>query len=121
MNHSFEAYHNNRLIFYSDRNWLHPIFAFEEFLNENTVKTQELVVHDKIIGRAAALLLVRLGVGKIRAKMLSELGRQVLEYYAIPYQYEQIVERIGCQTEQFLEKELDPEYAYQIILKRIKK
>ncbi|HID40378.1 MAG TPA: DUF1893 domain-containing protein [Calditrichaeota bacterium] len=121
MNHSFEAYYNSELIFYSDRNWLHPIFEFEEFLKTISIKAEAIHVQDKIIGRAAALLLVRLGIGEIEAKILSELGRRVLEYFETPYSYEELVDRIGCETENILENELDPKYAYQIILKRIKK
>ncbi len=120
MNHSFEAYLNENLIFFSDRHWLHPIFEFEEFLNKNPLKMDDLLVKDKIIGRAAALLLVRLNVGRIEAQTISRLGLDVLEYYSLPYTYQQLVERIGCQTEYLLQSDLDPQKAYQLIKERIK-
>ena len=119
MNHSFEAYLNERQIFYSDGNWLHPIFEFEEFLYENSFKADEVLVKDKIIGRAAALLLVRLKVGGIEAQTISRLGLEALEYFDIPYTYRQLVERIGCQTEHILQNELDPQKAYRVIKERI--
>ena len=80
----------------------------------------DLLVKDKIIGRAAALLLVRLNVGRIEAQTISRLGLDVLEYYSLPYTYQQLVERIGCQTEYLLQSDLDPQKAYQLIKERIK-
>ncbi len=119
MNHTFEAYQNDRLLFYSDRHWLHPIFEFEAFLKNNSLAVDTLLIKDKIIGRAAALLLVRLGVRRIEAQTLSKLGQTALEHYSVVYEYHHLVERIGCSTEDILCDELDPEKAYRIIAQRI--
>jgi len=119
MNHPFEAYVNDHLIFYSDRRWLHPIFEFEKFLAGRELPVAEILVRDKIIGRAAALLLVRLGVRTIEAQTMSELGREVLKTYRVSFRYQHLVERIGCQTEVILKGELNPQTAYEIIRNRI--
>lgn len=119
MLHTFEVYDQGQLIFYSQSHWLQPLFEFEEFLRSNKHKTELLEIKDKIIGRAAALLLVRLGIKKIQAQLLSELGREVLEYYHLDYKYDDLVKQIGCQTEEILRNEYNPEKAYHIIRQRI--
>ncbi|MBD3289759.1 hypothetical protein GF337_13210, partial [candidate division KSB1 bacterium] len=56
MKHALEVYFENRLIFQSDKKWLYPLFDFENFLIENnSYSPSELMVYDKIVGRAAAL------------------------------------------------------------------
>lgn len=116
---NFEVYQNDELIFHSDSHWLHPIFEFEATLKDKNVHFHLLQVHDKIIGRAAALLLVRLDIKKIYAHLLSNLGRDVLEFYKIDYSYDLLVDKIGCQTEDLLAEEYDPEEAYTLIKQRI--
>jgi len=120
MSYNFEVYNQNKLLFHSDGHWLHPIFEFEEFLKTSPLKPEALEIHDKIIGRAAALLLVRLGIKKLHAKLLSELGKDVLEHYNVDYNYEKMVPQIGCQTEEQLRNEYNPEVAFKLIQNRIK-
>ncbi len=46
---------------------------------------------------------------------LSRLGEAVLQRYEIAYSYEQLVDRIRCQTEDLLASIDDPEEAYQFV------
>lgn len=117
---NFEVYQDDELIFQSHGHWLHPIFEFEEAVKGKELKYHLLQVRDKIIGRAAALLLVRLDIKKIHAHTLSHPGRDILEHYKIDYSYDLLVDKIGCQTEDLLANEYDPEAAYTLIKQRIK-
>ena len=108
-----------KLIFYSDSHWLHPIFEFETFLSENPYNPQELLIEDKIIGRAAALLLVRLNIGKVKARLLSRLAQDIFEQYKIEYTFSKIKDRIACKTEDIRLDIADPAIAYKIISLRI--
>ena len=117
---NFEVYQDDELIFHSNSHWLHPILEFEETVKGKELKYHLLQVRDKIIGRAAALLLVRLDIKKIHAHMLSHPGRDILEYYKIDYSYDLLVDKIGCQTEDLLAEKYDPEEAYTLIKQRIK-
>jgi hypothetical protein len=105
---TLRAYAEDREIFSSQGKWLHPLFDLEESLR----------VEDKIVGKAAALLLVRLGIREIRAGVLSELGRAVLERHHVVYSAAQTVPRIDCQTEILLAEVEDPEAAYRIVKAR---
>ncbi len=118
MEHALEIYKGATLIFHSDDNWLHPLFALERFLARGEYCPSDLLVRDKVVGRAAALLMIYLDVGRVHAQLLSKLGREILEHYAVPYTYEQQVERISCQTEELLQSEYDPEAAYALLKER---
>lgn len=115
MNHTLEVFSAEKLIFFSDSKWLHPLFELERFLSTNKYEPANLVVKDKIIGRAAALLLIYFGISTIKAGVLSKCGMDVLEKYSVKYEYQTLVERIQCKTEELLKDENDPEKAYQII------
>ena len=118
MDHSLEVYSDNNMIFHSDKHWLHPLFELEQFLKNKNYNSTELLVKDKIIGKAAALLLSYLGIGAVQAELMSELGKEVLERYDIKYEYERLVDRIICATEEILKKEFDPQKAYVLLKKR---
>ncbi|UCF99108.1 MAG: DUF1893 domain-containing protein [Spirochaetaceae bacterium] len=115
---TLRAYAEDREIFSSEGKWLHPLFDLEEFLSSSSYPAESLRVEDKIVGKAAALLLVRLGIRAIRAGVLSELGRAVLERHHVVYSAAQTVPRIDCQTEILLAEVEDPEAAYRIVKAR---
>ncbi len=120
MEHVLEVYQDATLIFHSDGNWLHPLFDLERFLAETDVDPATLVVHDKIVGRAAALLMIHLGLGRVHAHIMSQLGEEILDHHNVPHTYERRVERIACQTEQLLENTYDPTSAYHLLRERAK-
>jgi hypothetical protein len=102
-------------IFTSHGTWLHPLFELEAYLAVHPIQPENLILQDKIIGKAAALLIHRLGVRTVKAGLLSRLGEAVLQHHGIAYTYEQLVERIHCQTEELLATVEDPEEAYQLV------
>ena len=120
MEPSLEVFKKEKLIFQSFSKWLYPLFELEKFLDTSNYTRTNLIVCDKIVGRAAALILIYLGIRRIKAKILSEYARGALDKYKIEYEYESLVDRIGCRTEDLLRHELDPENAYKLILKKAK-
>ena len=115
---TLRAYLGEQEIFSSTGKWLYPLFELEEFLRTSSYPPQSLRLEDKIVGKAAALLFVRLGIRQVKAGVLSKLGREVLERHNVQYRASQIVERIDCQTEILLSGVEDPEQAYRIVAKR---
>lgn len=116
--HALEVTQGDRLIFHSDGKWLHPLLDLERFLAKHPYDPESLTVRDKIIGRAAALLIVRLGVRRVHAGMLSEIGAEVLQHFGVSYDYENLVPQIACQTEVLLDGEFDLDKAHTLILER---
>lgn len=102
-------------LFTSTAKWLHPLFELENYFADHPISPESLVLQDKIIGKAAALLIHRLGFRTVKAGILSKLGESVLQRHAIVYTYEQIVDRIHCQTEALLAEVEEPEEAYRLL------
>jgi zinc transport system ATP-binding protein len=107
--------HESTPIFTSNNKWLHPLFELEDYLAEHPIQPDRLVLQDKIIGKAAALMIHRLGFRTVKAGILSRLGAAVLQRHGIAYTYEQLVDRIHCQTEELLATVEDPEEAYRLV------
>ena len=101
-------------MFTSDGTWLHPLFELEDYLADHAFQPAQLLLQDKIIGKAAALLILRMGFHTVKAGVLSRLGEAVLQRHGIAYTYEHLVDRIHCQTEELLATVEDPEEAYQL-------
>ena len=116
---SLEVHEAGRLIFASTGKWLYPLLELEEFLADNpAVDPATVRVKDKIVGRAAALLMVRMGLKQIHAALLSRLGLDALIGHGVDASYDTLVDQIQCQTEEILRNVADPDEAHRIIRKR---
>jgi predicted solute-binding protein len=115
---TFQVILNERVIFQSSRKWLHPLFELEEFLIRNPFDMTKTEVRDKVIGKAAAMLIARLGARFVHGGVMSELGREVFERAGIPYTYAELVARIDCQTEELLHEVTDLEHAHELLSAR---
>jgi hypothetical protein len=102
-------------IFTSHGKWLHPLLELEDYLADPAFQPEDLTLQDKIIGKAAALLIHRLEFRTVKAGVLSRLGEAVLQHHETAYTSEQLVERIHCQTEKLLATVEDPEEAYRLV------
>lgn len=115
---AIEVFEDETRIFASHGRWLHPLFDLETVIQADERDPARLEVRDKIVGRAAAFLLVRMRIGRIQAGILSRPGREVLVRFAVPFTYKTLVDRIACQTETLLMDETDPERVYQLLWER---
>jgi zinc transport system ATP-binding protein len=115
---TFTAYHNGKPIFTSNSNWLHPIFELEQYLAKHTYDIGDIHVEDTIIGKAAAILLCRIGISSVDVGILSRLGEQVLKSRNVRYTSGKLVDRISCETEDILEPIDDFDEAYVILQER---
>ena len=87
----------------------------EAYLADHAFQPAKLPLQDKILGKAAALLIHRLGFRTVNAGVLSRLGEAVLQRHGMAYTYELLVDRIRCQTEELLATVEDPEEAYRLV------
>jgi hypothetical protein len=118
LQHSLEVYADDALIFFSDRSWVHPLLDLELFLLENGRPVGELIACDKVVGKAAAMIMVHLGIDRVRAMMMSELARDFLDGQGISFEHDRLVPRIMCRTEEILADVEDPAEAHSIIKRR---
>lgn len=115
------VYHNQEIVYQSNENWLYPLFSLEEFLSHHPLNMRQVKIHDKVIGKAAAMLIARLKPGWVHGVLMSQLAVGFLEQEGIPYSFDQVVNRIQCKTETILLEVDDIEEAYQILCKRAKR
>lgn len=92
------VYYQNKTVFSSNGKWLYPLFELEDFLEAHPYNPALLSVYDKIVGKAAAFLIVKLGIKKMKAGILSELADEVLKQSGITYTYEDIVPKNSLQN-----------------------
>jgi len=117
---TLEVYQNGTIIFSSTGKWLHPLFDLEKFIKENNLPTEDMVIKDKIVGKASAMLIFRLGFRTVEAGTLSMPAKDFFSGNGIGFTYDKLVDLIDCKTEIILKDIRDPEEAYQILKERAK-
>ncbi len=118
MEHSLVVTRNNITIFTSDQHWLHPLFELEDFLNRNSILPNELFLRDKIAGKAAACLIVFLGIRRCHIELLSERAIPVFKANGIEFTYDTLVDHIQCRTEDLITDAMSIADAYLFLRKR---
>lgn len=109
---------NDKVLFSSEGKWLYPLFDLEDFLKDHPDLLRQATVWDKVIGKAAALLILRLGGNRIHGVVMSELAAETLEKAGVAHSFDTLVPRIDCQTEELLENIVDPDEAYRLLCQR---
>jgi Domain of unknown function (DUF1893) len=108
----------DEIIFTHDGHWLHPLFALMDFLASSDYTTSELFLTDKLIGRGAAVLISRMGIRRCHAVTVSSKGLSYFKQKSIECTYDNLVEKLDCQTELVLTDELSSEEAYVELSRR---
>ncbi|MCR5614456.1 ABC transporter ATP-binding protein [Treponema sp.] len=125
---SLQIFNHDTLIFESSGKWLNPLFEFEEFLNTYSGERDMLCSHDSALGKAAAVLSIRLGIKKINADILSEnalnyikaVNGDCAKSYSCDVKYTHLVPKLLCATENQLENLFDQDYMYFLLRQRAK-
>ena len=115
---SLQVFRAEERIFTHTGNWLHPLFALESFLKEESISPGELNLRDRIIGKAAAVLILRMGIRRVYGELMSDLGADYLAAHGAEISWGTRVPRIDCRTEELLEAMEDPEAAYAELRRR---
>lgn len=118
MEHSLILLYNNLPVFTSDEHWLYPLFELEVFLKQSDLPVEQLFLKDKIAGKAAASLIVRLGIRNCFIELLSERAIPVFEQHGVKYACHQVVDHIQCRTEDLISDKMSLEETYLFLRKR---
>lgn len=127
-NVSLQVFNRDSLIFESSGKWLHPLFELEEFLKTYDGERDMLCSHDCAVGKAAAVLTIRLGIKKINADLLSENALRYINLHnahaaesdRVGVEYSHLVPKLMCATENQLEELDDDDYMYFLLRQRAK-
>jgi zinc transport system ATP-binding protein len=109
---------NGEVIYETTGKWLFPLFDLEDSLKDHPIDLKKATVRDKVVGKAAAMLMLRLGVLRVHGDVMSELAVSVFENAGVAYSFDQLVPRIACKTEEILKEVHDLEEAYAILCQR---
>lgn len=113
--YSLELKFEGRTIFSSNGKWLHPLFDLEDFLNRENYDPAKLTLYDKIIGKASALMIIRLGIKKVTGGIVSKPAETAFQKWGVEYSKEKQVNLIDCETEQILADISNPDEVYELI------
>ncbi len=120
---TLRVYEGNQLTFSSNKDRLLPLL---EYLGRFVPHYQPVVIFDKIMGNAAALLSVKTGCREVYSPLGSQLAVKTFDKYDIKYHITEIVPYIQkpngedmCPMEK-LSINKDPEEFYEVIRNIIK-
>ncbi len=116
-NKSIQVRNKTGVLFESKGKWLYPLFELEDFIEENNIDPLELILHDRIAGRAAASLIAKMGIIQCEIDLLSRLAIDVFEKHGVTYRYLSLVEKINCQTEELITSEMPLDTIYSMLKK----
>ena len=115
---TLRLYQDAEVVFSSEKHWLHPLFDLEAFFAQGGLDPAGTRLVDRVTGRAAAFLVVRLGIRDLCTLVLSRRAVPVLEGAGVGYACQEEVERILCATEDLLAPIQDPEAAWALLQER---
>jgi len=117
---SLMIYKDGRLLFESSSRGIRPHL---EAIDKHSDMLKDTVFVDKIVGRAAALLILYSRPLKVFATVISSSGKALFEESNLRYQFEEEVDnikmrdgRIFCPFERMVQSISDPTEAYREIL-----
>lgn len=120
---TLRVYEEGNLLFSSAKERLLPLL---EYIEKHPVNDRYMVIFDKVIGNAAALLSIKVGAKEVYSPLGSRLGVDTLEKFMIKYHLSEIVPYIQkpdsedmCPMER-LSIGKEPEEFYEALLDTIK-
>ena len=119
-NKTLRVYEDGKLIFASNKDRLLPLV---EYIDKSASHHRNVVILDKIMGRAAALLCIEADCREVYSPLGSQLAIEVLEQYGINHHLSQIVPCIqkanqkGMCPMELLSIGKEPEEFYHLIKK----
>ncbi len=85
---TLRVYHGEACVFRSDKDVLAPLV---EYISEPSHQKANIIILDKVIGNAAALLAVKAGATGVYSPLGSEPATKTLSRYKIDYHLKEIV------------------------------
>lgn len=92
---NLQVYEGSKLLFASTRHQLLPLM---EYINDFSLGYQQVIIFDKMVGNAAALLAVKANCREVYSPLGSQLAIMTLEKYGVKYHLTEIVPYIQQQN-----------------------
>lgn len=118
-NHTIVIYKSNASLIVSDERGVAPLM---KLLTENKAQLKNSIIADKVIGKAAALLMIYGGVKEVYTPTISAPAIEIFNKHKIKLHYDKEVERIInrkgdglCPMESLCMDVDDPEEAFRTV------
>lgn len=115
---TLRLYEGAEVLFSSEKRWLHPLFDLEAFFIQGGQDPARTRLLDRITGRAAALLMARLGIPELHTWILSRRAIPILAQHGIRYRCGELVDKVACVTEDLFAEIQDLEAAWALLQER---
>ncbi|MBI9107336.1 MAG: DUF1893 domain-containing protein [Spirochaetales bacterium] len=116
--YSLRATTGRDLVFQSNGKWLYPLFELEEHIKRHCITPGDIYLEDKIAGRAAASLMIRMGIKRVRIRLLSRYALDLFEKHDVNCSYDKLVDKIDCRTEDLITAGMSIDDTYRFLRKR---
>ncbi len=107
------------VLFESSKKWLHPLFELQEFLAARPeIARESLFLRDRVIGLAAAHLILSMGIRQVKTDLASQPALALLKGQGVATEAIQTVDAISCITEALLKGKADPQEIHHLLAER---
>ncbi|ACH93372.1 MULTISPECIES: DUF1893 domain-containing protein [Borrelia] len=118
LNPTLRLFKEHRILYSNMERGLKPLLEVDNFINKYIQNKEGLEIYDKIVGKAAAVIIYNIGLQNVQAGVISQPAKDFLESRGIRVSFKKLVERINDKTENLIESLENPEEVYKYLIKR---
>ncbi|AHH04980.1 hypothetical protein BmHG_00438 [Borrelia miyamotoi] len=108
----------HRILYSNMERGLKPLLEVDNFINKYIQNKEGLEIYDKVVGKAAAVIIYNIGLQNVHASVISQSAKDFLESKGIKVSFKRLVDKINDKTENLIESLENPEEVYKYLIKR---
>ncbi|AHE62750.1 DUF1893 domain-containing protein [Borrelia parkeri] len=118
LNPTLKLFKEHRILYSNMERGLKPLLEVDNFINKYIQNKEGLEIYDKVVGKAAAVIIYNIGLHNVQAGVISQPAKDFLESRGIRVSFKRLVEKINDKTENLIESLENPEEVYKYLIKR---
>nr|ABP88210.1 hypothetical protein [Borrelia lonestari] len=118
LNPKLRLFKEHRILYSNMERGLKPLLEVDNFINKYIQNKEGLEIYDKVVGKAAAVIIYNIGFQNVHAGVISQVAKDFLESKGIKVSFKRLVEKINDKTDNLIESLENPEEIYKYLIKR---
>ncbi|BDU62896.1 hypothetical protein BOFE_04360 [Candidatus Borrelia fainii] len=118
LNPTLKLFKEHRILYSNMERGLKPLLEVDNFINKYIQNKEGLEIYDKVVGKAAAVIIYNIGLQNVKAGVISQPAKDFLESRGIRVSFKRLVEKINDKIESLIESLENPEEVYKYLIKR---
>ncbi|AAC66810.1 DUF1893 domain-containing protein [Borreliella burgdorferi] len=118
LNPTLRLFKDHKILYSNMERGLKPLLEVDNFINKYIQNKEGLEIYDKVVGKAAAVIIYNIGLQNVQAGVVSQPAKDFLESRGIKVAYKKLVEKINDRAESLIESLENPEEVYKYMIKR---